>query len=102
MFSTILEKLIKIQVPDRSDNTKTVDIHRYVIDPNEKPTGIIFGKFSPWTGPKGHGRLVDFAKKYFKDIIIVSPTRKNKKDDVDIFSDDQKQKVIERDRKSVV
>lgn len=96
MFSTILERMIKIQVPDRNDPTKTVEINRYVIDKNEKPTAVIFGKFSPWSFFKGHGRLVEFAKKYFDNIVIVSPTRKGNDPKVDIFTDDQKQEIIER------
>jgi len=95
MFSTILEGMITVEVPDRNDPSKTVELNRYVIDKNEKPTAVIFGKFAPWTGKKGHGRLVDFAKQHFDDVVIVSPTRKKVDPKVDIFTDEQKKKIIE-------
>lgn len=89
--------VIKIKVPDRNDPSKTVELNRYVIDKNETPTAVIFGKFIPWTGPNGHGRLIDTAKEHFKDIVIVSPTRDKSFDPkVDIFTDDQKQEIIEK------
>ena len=45
-----------------------------------KPTAVVFGKFNPWTGPKGHGKLVEAARKAMgKDveIYVVSPYRKD-------------------------
>lgn len=97
MFSTILERMIKVKVPDRNDPSKIVELNRYVIDKNEEPTAVVFGKFIPWTGPNGHGRLVELAKKNFKNIVIVSPTREKSFDPkVDIFTDEQKQKIIEK------
>lgn len=97
MFSTLLERMIKVKVPDRNDPSKTVEINRYVIDKNEEPTAVVFGKFIPWTGPNGHGRLVDLAKKNFKNIVIVSPTREKSFDPkVDIFNDEQKSEIIQK------
>ena len=96
MFTTILERMIKINVPDRNDPSKNVEINRYIIDKKEKPTAVLFGKFAPFTGRKGHGRLVEFAKKHFDDVVIVSPTRKKKDPKVDIFTDEQKQEIIEK------
>lgn len=87
--------MITVEVPDRNDPSKTVEINRYVIDKNEKPTAVVFGKFIPFTGPKGHGRLVDLARKHFDDVVIVSPTRKKVDPKVDIFTDEQKKKIIE-------
>jgi hypothetical protein len=97
MFYTILESMLKVQLPDRKDSSKMVDVYRYVIDENEEPTAVIFGKFSPWTGKKGHGRLLDAAKKKFKNVVIASPTRKQKDPKVDIFTDEQKEQIIEQD-----
>ncbi len=84
----------QFSIPDRNDPNKNVDIHRYVIDSKTNPTAIIFGKFSPWTGINGHGRLLDYASQFFKDIIIVSPNRKGNDSKVDIFTDDQKEEII--------
>jgi len=69
---------------------------RYIIDNSIEPTGVIFGKFSPWTGPRGHGKLLDFANSKFKNVIIVSPTRKVKDDNIDIFTDKQKKEIIKK------
>ena len=97
MFSTLLERMIKVKVPDRNDPSKTVELNRYVIDKNEEPTAVVFGKFIPWTGPNGHGRLVDLAKKNFKNVVIVSPTRdKSFNPKVDIFNDKQKSEIIQK------
>lgn len=97
MFSTILERMIKLRVPDRNDPQKTVELNRYVIDRSEMPTAVVFGKFIPFTGPRGHGRLVDLARKHFKNVVIVSPTRnKTYNTKVDIFDDNQKEKIIRK------
>jgi len=96
MFSTILERMIKVKVPDRNDPSKNVEINRYVIDKNEEPTAVVFGKFIPFSGPNGHGRLVDLAKEKFKNVVIVSPTRKGNEPLVDIFTDDQKEEIIKK------
>lgn len=76
----------------------THKVVRYIIDIRIKPVGVVFGKFSPFTGPKGHGKLVEFAQKQFgKDnVIIVSPTRTVKDDKVDIFTDEQKEAIIRK------
>lgn len=89
--------MLEVEVPDRDDPNKTVKVNRYVIDPKEKATGVVFGKFIPWTGPKGHGRLVELAEKQFGkgNYIIASPFRKGNNPKVDIFTDEQKAKIIE-------
>lgn len=96
MFQELLEKIIQMEILDRDDPSKKVKVHRYVIDPNEKPTAVIFGKFIPWTGPNGHGKLIKIAEEIFgKDnFIIVSPTRKVHNPKVDIFTDEQKEQII--------
>jgi len=73
-----------------------IPVKRYVIDEDVKPTAVVFGKFSPWTGPNGHGKLVDYAKENFDEVVIVSPTRKAKDKKVDIFTDEQKEKIINK------
>ena len=91
------ESLMSIEVPDRNDPSKMVTIQRYVIDSDEEPTAIIYGKFAPWTGPNGHGVLVDYAKgRGFKNIVVVSPERSGKDDSVDIFTREQKTAIIEK------
>ncbi len=88
---------MKIEVPDRNDPTKNVTIQRYVIDSKEEPTAIIYGKFSPWTGPNGHGVLVDYAKSAgFKNIVVASPQRKGTDKSVDMFTQEQKTAIIEK------
>lgn len=74
----------------------THSIVRYVINNKEEPTGVVFGKFSPFTGPIGHGKLLDFAKDNFSKVIIVSPTRNKKDKNVDIFTDQQKADIIKK------
>ena len=96
-MEVFLEELRKFLVTDRKDPSKKVEVTRYVINPMDKPTAAIWGKFIPWTGKRGHGRLVDFAKQHFDKVIIASPTRKktyNTK--VDIFDDNQKEKIIRK------
>ena len=92
--------LIDLEVPDRNNPKKTVKLKRYVIDEREEPTAIIFGKFSPWTGPDGHGRLLKFAKSKFKNVLIVSPKRekidRKGKADANIFTPDQKDMIIRK------
>jgi phosphopantetheine adenylyltransferase len=92
-FISFLESLETFKVPDRNDPSKEVEIKRYVLEPEKEPTVVIFGKFNPWTGPNGHGRLVDFAKKKgFKKIVIASPLKK----EGDLFTREQKTEIIKK------
>lgn len=88
----------KFEIVNKNDSNKTVQVSRYVIDSTVKATGVLFGKFIPWTGPLGHGRLLKKAQTEFgKDnVIIVSPERKEKDPEIDIFTDDQKKEIINR------
>jgi nicotinic acid mononucleotide adenylyltransferase len=88
----------KFLVQDRNDPTKKVEVVRYIIVPKEQPTGVVWGKFSPYTSKGGHGRLVELAKKTFGDdnVIIASPKRKGNDPKVDIFTDEQKAKIINK------
>ena len=88
--------LENFSVIDRNDKSKKVDIVRYVIDHKDKPTAVLFGKFSPWTGSNGHNKLLDFAKEKFDEVIIVSPTRSSKDKNIDIFTDEQKEQIINK------
>jgi len=93
----LLNELTKIfSVPNKKDPNETVNVHRYVLDPTDKPTAILYGKFSPWTGPNGHGRLLEFSKDYSRDIVIVSPKRAGDDPEVDIFTEDQKEEIIKK------
>lgn len=85
-----------ITVQDRNNPTKTITLSRYVVEPKEEPTAIIFGKFSPWTGKNGHGRMLDFAKKAgIKKFIVCSPFRdETKESDANMFNIDDKIKFI--------
>jgi len=94
-FTAFLEQVEQFEVPDRKDPSKTVTINRYVLDPKAEPTAVIFGKFNPWTGPKGHGRLVTAAKKKFgiANLAIASPEKMDK----DLFTREQKNELIDRE-----
>jgi phosphopantetheine adenylyltransferase len=90
---SLLESLQKILVKDRNNEDEYVEITRYIIDSDEEPTAVIFGRFNPWTGKNGHGRLVDFAKENFKNYIIVSPERN---DVNDLFTNAEKEEIIKK------
>jgi hypothetical protein len=83
-----------MSIQDFKLKNKNIKVKRYVIDPGKEPTAIVFGKFAPFTGSKGHGKLIDFAKDNFKNVVIISPTRNFKDKKVDIFTDDQKEYII--------
>jgi nicotinic acid mononucleotide adenylyltransferase len=85
-------------VQDRNDPTKKVEVVRYILASKEQPTGVVWGKFSPYTSKGGHGRLVELAKKEFgeENVIIASPKRKGNDPKVDIFTDEQKAKIINK------
>ena len=97
-----IESLRKFLVQDKYNTDHEIEIYRYVIEPKEKPIGVIFGKFSPWT-KNGHGKLVTEAQKIFgKDnVIIVSPTRNKKDPKVDIFTNEQKEQIIKRSNPNI-
>lgn len=93
--------IIDIKVQDRSDPTKTITLKRYGVEKDLEPTAVLFGKYSPFTGPKGHGRMVDFAKKNgFKKIAVVSPSRDKTKAkdeyDANIFSPEDRLDIIKK------
>ena len=87
--------LINIDVPDRNDTTKTVTLSRYVIDRREYPTAVLFGCFSPFTGPLGHGRMLRFAfENNIKKFAIVMPTKDDTKDsDRNMFTQEQRLEI---------
>ena len=63
--------LVDLEVPDKKNPGKTITLKRYAVDSNVEPTAVLFGKWSPFTGPNGHGRIVDFAKKNgFKKVAV--------------------------------
>lgn len=75
----------------------SINLPRYVIDYSE-PVGIVFGKFSPWTGINGHGRLIELLKQnHIEQFYIVSPKRdETRKDDCNLFSPESRKLIIER------
>lgn len=87
--------LINIEVPDRNDNSKTVILTRYAIDSNEEPTAVLFGCFSPFTGPLGHGRMLRFAFEHnIKKFAIAMPTKDDtKQSDRNIFTQLQRLEI---------
>ena len=87
--------LVNIEVPDKNDFTKTVILKRYAIDKREEPTAVLFGCFSPFTGPKGHGRMLRFAfENGIKKFALVMPTKDDTKDsDRNIFTQEQRLEI---------
>jgi nicotinic acid mononucleotide adenylyltransferase len=87
--------LINIEVPDKNDNTKTIVLVRYAIDRREDPTAVLFGCFSPFTGPRGHGRMLRFAfENNIKKFAIVMPTKDDSKDtDRNMFTQEQRLEI---------
>lgn len=87
--------LINIEVPDRNDITKKITLSRYVIDKREEPTAVLFGCFSPFTGPLGHGRMLRFAfENRIKKFAIVMPTKDDTKDsDRNMFTQEQRLEI---------
>jgi len=99
--------LVDLEVPDKKNPGKTITLKRYAVDSNVEPTAVLFGKWSPFTGPNGHGRIVDFAKKNgFKKVAIVSPerTKLDAKDkyDANIFNPKQRLDIVKRYAKEYV
>lgn len=99
--------LMDIEFPDKKNPGKTITLKRYGIDPDVEPTAVLFGKWSPFTGEKGHGRIIDFAKKNgFKKVAIVSPerTKLDAKDkyDANIFSPKQRIDIVKKYAKEYV
>jgi nicotinamide mononucleotide adenylyltransferase len=87
--------LINIEVPDKNDNAKTIALVRYAIDRREEPTAVLFGCFSPFTGPNGHGRMLRFAfENNIKKFAVVMPTKDDSKDtDRNMFTQEQRLKI---------
>lgn len=87
--------IIDIQVQDRADPSKMVTLKRYAVNPKEEPTAVLFGKFSPFTGKLGHGRMLTFAKTHgIKTFAIVSPLRdETKETDSNMFNSAQRLEI---------
>lgn len=87
--------IINVEVLDKNDSSKTVILKRYAIDKREEPTAVLFGCFSPFTGPKGHGRMLRFAfENGIKKFAIVMPTKDDTKDsDRNIFTQEQRLEI---------
>ena len=91
--------IINIEVKNRNGEG-TIKLPRYLISEKEQPIGVVFGKFSPWTGENGHSRLINLLKKNgINKFYIVSPKRDDKiaeKYDANIFSPEARKKIVER------
>lgn len=90
--------LINIEVPDKNDATKMITLVRYVVDRREDPTAVLFGSFVPFTGPNGHGRMLEFALGHeIKKFAIVMPLKDNSKDtERNMFSLEQKLEIAKK------
>lgn len=73
---------IKIKSTRKSNYGEEVEVNNYWFDETNEPLAVIYGCFSPFTGKYGHARLLDAAEKVGIDkFIILSPNKKEKKDD---------------------
>ena len=95
--------IIDIEVTDKSDPSKTIKLKRYVVDPKQEPTAVLFGNFSPFTGKFGHGRMLEFAKTHgIKHFAIVSPTKdESKETDRNMFTLAQKLEICKHGAKDM-
>lgn len=69
----------------------------YQFNENDPIVGIIFGHFAPFTGPNGHGRLVQKLLSIgAKEILIATPNNtKPFDDDREMFSAEQRKDIIQ-------
>lgn len=89
----VIYKKIIADKPNKPNYGEEIEVRRYTFDANKnKPLGIVYGCFSPFTGKNGHGRLLSEAKKQgIDEFIIVSPNKKEVLDsDRNMFTLQQK------------
>lgn len=96
----------QIFVSDKNNPGKQISLSRYVIEKNETPTAIIFGKFSPWTGgdlEHGHGRLIKIAKENkITNFYVVSPKRdESVSNSANMFFAEARKQIIEHSLKNI-
>jgi len=99
LITTINEKfeIKNVKSPWKKDKGANIDSPVYTINKEDKPLGVVYGCFSPFTGKYGHARLLEKGKQEgIEDFIIVSPNKTQPLDnDRNMFTLDQKVKIAE-------
>ena len=86
-----------VKSPWKKDKGTNIDSPVYTYEKGDKPLGVIYGCFSPFTGKYGHARLLDRGEQEgIEDFIIVSPYKNQPIDnDRNMFTLEQKVKIAE-------
>ena len=86
-----------VKSPLKKDKGANIDSPVYTYEKGDKPLGVIYGCFSPFTGKYGHARLLDRGEQEgIEDFIIVSPYKNQPIDnDRNMFTLEQKVKIAE-------
>lgn len=86
-----------VKSPWKKDKGANIDSPVYTYKKGDKPLGVIYGCFSPFTGKYGHARLLDRGEQEgIEDFIIVSPYKNQPIDnDRNMFTLEQKVKIAE-------
>ena len=86
-----------VKSPWKKDKGANIDSPVYTYEKGDKPLGVIYGCFSPFTGKYGHARLLDRDEQEgIEDFIIVSPYKNQPIDnDRNMFTLEQKVKIAE-------
>ena len=86
-----------VKSPWKKDKGANIDSPVYTYKNGDKPLGVIYGCFSPFTGKYGHARLLDRGEQEgIEDFIIVSPYKNQPIDnDRNMFTLEQKVKIAE-------
>ena len=86
-----------VKSPWKKDKGANIDSPVYTYKKGDRPLGVIYGCFSPFTGKYGHARLLDRGEQEgIEDFIIVSPYKNQPIDnDRNMFTLEQKVKIAE-------
>lgn len=86
-----------VKSPWKKDKRANIDSPVYTYKKEDRPLGVIYGCFSPFTGKYGHARLLDRGEQEdIEDFIIVSPYKNQPIDnDRNMFTLEQKVKIAE-------
>ena len=86
-----------VKSPWKKDKGANIDSPVYTFEKGDKPLGVVYGCFSPFTGKYGHARLLQRGEQEgIEDFIIVSPYKNQPIDnDRNMFTLEQKVKIAE-------
>jgi len=94
----IIHKTIIGDKPNKPNYGQKIVIRRYTFNADNKPLGVVYGCFSPFTGKNGHGRLLSEARKQgIEEFVICSPNKKETLDsDRNMFTLQQKVEIAKK------